>query len=118
MSLENTRLLFIDDPLADLASLVSRAQDSQASRLLLLAGKHPVCRIGDQLSPPLTEDKLHFSQTESLARAVLSPAQEEELDKTGSIEIELVLGETHYECSVFFGNGSHNFIVFLPENAR
>ena len=118
MTLENTKPLFTDTPLADLQTLVQQARDLNASRLLLLAGKSPVCRIGDELSPPLSDERLHFSQTESLANALLDAPRLQELDQSGSIEIELTLENETYACSVFFGNGSHNFIVFLPENTQ
>ena len=114
MSLEDTKSLFTEQPVVDLAELIQRARDLKATRLLLLAGKAPVCRIGEQLSPPLTNERLHFSQTESLANAVLSETQKQELDKSGSIEFELSLESGTHQCSVFYGNGSHNIIVFLP----
>lgn len=119
--------LFTHDPIADLRQFVDAARAKGAGRLLILAGKKIVCRIGRELSPPLTNANLHFNQTEALAKALLTPAQEEELERAGSVEIDFALNQSHggngksakssapdaVRINVFFGEGSHNFIVFL-----
>lgn len=117
MTKTNEQNLFSGDPIGDLSRLIQKAKDQEATRLLLLAGKQPVCRVKNKLSPPVSDERLHFSQTETLANALLTDDQKTDLDNAGAIEIVVELPGESYPCSVFYGNGSHNVIVFLSEEA-
>jgi len=114
MSTKDENRLFTETPVDDIADLIAQARELNASRLLILAGRFPVCRVGENLSPPLNDERLHFSQTEALAKVLLSDQQESQLDNSGSIETSVQINGDSYQCSIFFGNGSHNFIIFLP----
>lgn len=105
--------LFIDDPEADLARLVDVARRLGAGRLLLLAGKYPVCRINGQLSHPLVDEKLHFQQTEALVNALLDVPEKQQLDEKGEIEINRSIASASVNINIFYGDGSHNLVVFL-----
>ncbi len=109
----DTNLLFLDDPLGDLDRLIQIARAQGAGRLLILAGAPPVCRVEGELSPPLMQKPLHFSQTQALAGAILTDEQTAELDQEGAVEIDCTVGGQSVRINVFFGDGSHNFVVFL-----
>ena len=110
-----TSPLFSTNPLDDLSQLVSMARQMGARRLLVLAGKYPVCRVGRHLSEPLVEELVHFSQLEHLAAALLSPEDSARLDQDGAVEIWRTISGRDYAVNVFFGDGSHNVVVFLQE---
>ncbi len=107
--------LFLSNPLGDLDDLIRRAQTMGAGRLLILAGAPPVCRIDKVLSPPLFPKPLHFNQTLALATALLDLVQLKKLDEEGSVEIDYFIGEVVARINVFFGDASHNFVVFLND---
>jgi Tfp pilus assembly pilus retraction ATPase PilT len=106
-------LLFLDEPLRDLDQMIDAARTKKATRLLILAGAPPVCRIGTQLSPPLIPQPLHFSQTHALATALLTPEQAVRLDQEGAVEFDYAVEGHSVRINVFFGDASHNFVVFL-----
>lgn len=107
--------LFVNNAVSDLESLITEAEKLNARRLLLLAGKHPVCRVGTQLSPPLRTERLHFKQTQNLVQSILSPNQVVELDNAGEIDAEITIGSRSYSVNIFFGDGSHNVIIYLSD---
>jgi len=114
LSSDNPRL-FIENPLDDFVRLIRLGHDAHAQRLLLLAGKYPVCRVNGELTAPIVDQVLHFEQTQALANAILSADQTTALDRDGSVEITQQIDNVVYLVNVFFGNGSHNFVVFYPE---
>jgi len=114
LSPDNPRL-FIENPLDDFARLIRLGHEANAQRLLLLAGKYPVCRVDGELTAPIIDEVLHFEQTQALANALLSADQTATLDHDGSVEIKTQIDDIGYLINVFYGNGSHNFIVFYPD---
>lgn len=122
----NNNLLFQSDPLADLLRLIQMAQTQRARRLLILSGKPVALRIGHDLSK-ITDYALHFNQTESLAKALLSPSQIQDLDKDGAVEFDFPIDQIsnsngsslesgsagQVRINIFYGEGAHNVIVFM-----
>lgn len=113
-----------ESPLAQLNTLITAAQASKATRLLLLAGKPILCRINGQLSDPIKSERLHFRQTQALVHTLLTEEQITTLDKDGAIEIEYYLTTNPnqpaqpqqtkpVQINIFYGDGAHNLIVFL-----
>lgn len=107
------KLLFLNDPLGDFDQLIVTARERGASRLLILAGAPPVYRIGTELSPPLYPQSVHFSQTQALAESILTTQQKAELEIEGAVEIDYIADGQAVRINVFFGDGSHNFVVYL-----
>ncbi len=105
--------MFVTNPITDLNNLIETARAKGVSRVLILAGKPLLWRVGTELSPPVSPQPIHFRQTEALALAILSAEQTAELDKEGAVEIDYESPNQAVRINIFFGDGSHNFVVFL-----
>lgn len=112
--LEQTRnTLFIGTPLEDIENLVGLAKSQGASSLLLLSDQAPVWRIDGVLAPPHSQERLHFSQLESLVNVLLTQSEKDAMEQNGSVEVEREIGCNAVRLHVFYASGSHNVVVYI-----
>lgn len=96
-----------------LEELLEAAVTKRAGSLLLLPGQLPVCRIGRELQPPLSQDIITPDDTRLLAGSLLTEAEKHVLERTGSIERPFSIGGAAGEVSVFLGQGSPHLVFYL-----